>query len=78
MPTAAQAVQAALLKARLFVYEENYAAAESLLAEMAKKLSSPDFTMLEMGGGFQQDGLSQCQLETARLAIASRVIFRKR
>ncbi len=65
----AQAVQAALLKARLFVYEENYAAAESLLAEMAKKLSSPDFTMLEMGGGFQQDGLSQCQLETARLAM---------
>ncbi len=65
----AQAIQAALLKARLFVYEENYAAAESLLTEMTKKLSSPDFAMLEMGGGFQQDRMSQCRLETARLAM---------
>ena len=65
----AQATLAAFLKARLLIYEENYAAAESLLGEMAKKVATPDFAALEMGAGLRQDHLSLCQLETARLAM---------
>ncbi len=63
------AVSAALLKAKLLVFEEKYAAAESLLGELGKKLQNPDFDAMEMGAAIRQDHLSLFQLENARLAL---------
>ncbi len=65
----AQATVAALLKAKILVYEENYAAAESLLTEMGKKFVNADFASIEIGAAAFQDQMSLHQLESARLAL---------
>ncbi|MDD3148431.1 MAG: hypothetical protein PHD82_14150 [Candidatus Riflebacteria bacterium] len=64
-----QATFAALLKARLLILEEKFAAAESLLTELGKKLQNPDFEALDMGIAVRQDHISLLQLESARLAM---------
>ncbi len=64
-----KAVFAALLKARVLVYEEKFAAAESLLNELGKKLENPDFEAMDMGAADRQDHISLHQIESARLAM---------
>lgn len=66
-----QALVAAILKAQVFIYEENFSAATSLLTETGKKLEQSDFSALDLGAVAINDYSSMVMLENARLAAHS-------